>query len=331
MTGRHAAAMFGSAVLVFGLMTVGVVIALRINPLSQTIVTGVVIIDDADPRKQMPIPNAYVTGRIGNSIGSASSDATGFFRLTIPPALHLERGINLSFQSPGYQALAVSAATTDQIFIARLKPRVRSKEEAIHAGPLHTIANVRIRYTVPTESFLDVPTEVQTFEVINTANVPCRSSPPCSPNGQWKAATGGVTLDAGEHNHFNNIRTSCIAGPCPFTRIENEEPQQGGQIVKISALNWADTATFLVEADVVHSQVSDMVRQSFPVIFGQGLSFTLPPRAAGPSIEAELDGQDMFFPLGPALLLSWGTCTLTTNPDHSALYSCELKPDYRFQ
>jgi hypothetical protein len=308
-----------------------VIIALRVNPLSQTIVTGVVIIDDSDARKQMPISGVHVTGRMGKTIGAATSDATGFFRLTIASALHLERGMTLSFQSPDYQPLTMSAATTDQIFIARLKPLARSKAEEVRAGPLHAISNIRIRYTLPMESFFDVGTEVRTFVVANTANVPCQSVPPCSPNGQWKAATGGLTLDAGEHNHFRNVRTSCIAGPCPFTRVESEDQLRGGQILKISALNWADTATFLVEADVARSQVTDMVRQSFPVIFGQGLSFTLPPGAAGPSLEAEFDGQDTFFPLGPELVLTWATCTLTASPDRSTLYSCELKPGYRFQ
>jgi hypothetical protein len=329
MTGRHAAALFGSAVLVFGLVTAGVVIALRVNPLVQTIVTGVVIIDDSDARKQMPIPNVEIAGRAGNRVVVGKSDAAGFFRLTIPSSLRLERGIQLSFQSPEYQPLTISAATTDQIFIARMKPIPRSKEE-VRTAPQHIIANVRIRYTVPTESFLDVGTEVRTFVVVNTANVPCRSVPPCSPNGQWKAAVGSLTLDAGARNHFRNVRTSCIAGPCPFTRIENEDQLQNGQLLRVSALNWADTATFLVEADVVRSQIADMVRQSFPVVFGRGFSFTLPPGAAGPSIETELDRADTFFPLGPSLILSWATCSLTANPDHSTLYSCELKNDYRF-
>ena len=51
----------------------------------------------------------------------------------------------------------------------------------------------------------------------------------------------------------------------------------------------------------------------------------------GPSIEAELDGSYIVFPLGPALKLSWASCTEKQNPDASKLYSCELKPGYRFQ
>jgi hypothetical protein len=103
------------------------------------------------------------------------------------------------------------------------------------------------------------------------------------------------------------------------------------RILQISAITWSDTATFLVEADVVHRLISDLVRRSYPVIFGPALSFTLPASAEGPSIEAEVNGNPVVFPLGPDLYLSWATCSAKTDTDQSKLYSCELKPGYRFQ
>jgi len=41
-------------------------------------------------------------------------------------------------------------------------------------------------------------------------------------------------------------------GPCPFTKIEQETPAQDRRRFNISVLNWSDTVTFLVEAEVVH-------------------------------------------------------------------------------
>jgi hypothetical protein len=76
--------------------------------------------------------------------------------------------------------------------------------------------------------------------------------------------------------------------------------------------------------------VSDVVRESYPVIFGQTLSFSLPATAEGPSIEAEVNGQPIVFPLGPDLFLSWGQCTLEISKEQSKVYRCELKPGYRF-
>jgi hypothetical protein len=61
------------------------------------------------------------------------------------------------------------------------------------------------------------------------------------------------------------------------------------------------------------------------------MTFTLPPEGEGPSIQAEVNGSGIVFPLGPALILSWASCSLHVAPDRSKLYSCVLKPGYRFR
>jgi hypothetical protein len=101
--------------------------------------------------------------------------------------------------------------------------------------------------------------------------------------------------------------------------------------LKVTAEAWSDTATFLVEAEVTHTRVADMVRYSYPVIFGPGMNFILPAGAEGPSIEATLNGDNIVFPLGPALILSWATCTEEVSPEQTRIYRCELKPGYKFQ
>ena len=84
-------------------------------------------------------------------------------------------------------------------------------------------------------------------------------------------------------------------GPCPFTRIEDDHFSQGGRIITVSAWDWSDTATFVLEAEVYRPMVSQMEHWSYPVIFGEGLSFTLPSAAESVSIEADLDGQTIIF------------------------------------
>ena len=38
-------------------------------------------------------------------------------------------------------------------------------------------------------------------------------------------------MDAGERQQFEHVRVSCIAGPCPFTKIETgESPSPGRKI-----------------------------------------------------------------------------------------------------
>ena len=76
---------------------------------------------------------------------------------------------------------------------------------------------------------------------------------------------------------------------------------------------------------------SDAIRQAYPAIYGRSMSFTLPATAEGPSIEADLGGGEIVFPLGPALQLSWAECSLQMAADQTKLYRCELKPGYQFQ
>jgi hypothetical protein len=140
-----------------------------------------------------------------------------------------------------------------------------------------------------------------------------------------------MSLDAGKGNEFRNVRVSCIAGPCPFTRIEHETVSGDGRHLNVAAQDWSDTATFLVEAEVVHPAEIDIVRESYPAIFGRSLSFSLPASAEGPSIEAELNGETIVFPLGPNLSLGWAQCTEGKNKDQITRYRCELRPGYRFQ
>jgi hypothetical protein len=139
-------------------------------------------------------------------------------------------------------------------------------------------------------------------------------------------------MDAGPDHEYRDVRASCIAGPCPFTRIDSSGFSQGGRIITATALDWSDTATFLLEAEVFRTVVDSNVRESYPVKFGQTLNFTLPPTEEGVSILAELDGTPMVFPLGPDLYLSWATCNARTNreAEKSTVYRCELKPGYRF-
>jgi hypothetical protein len=198
--------------------------------------------------------------------------------------------------------------------------------------PEIVVSNIRVRYTINSRTDTNVGSAVRTFQVANTGNVPCNHQAPCSPDGKWKASSASVSLDAGADNTFSNIRASCIAGPCPFTRIDSSGFIHGGRNISVSALNWSDTTTFLMEAEVYHTAISSNVRQLYPVIFGRTVNFTLPPTQEGVSLEAEIDGSPMVFPLGPALNLSWATCTVRTDneKEKTTVYGCELKPGYKF-
>jgi hypothetical protein len=291
---------------------------------------GVVIRKDSDPDKQSPVAGVQVTAISGSAVGTANSDSSGFFSLTLPESFRRRRSVTLRLRRTDYRPLDLNEKI-GQLYVVHMQPlSIPKPAEPDHRPPVF-ISNVRVRYSAKTTTELDVGSAVKTLQVRNTGNVPCNGQNPCSPDGKWKAAIGSTMLDAGSGAEFRNARVSCIAGPCPFTAIENQSPSDGGRIINVVARDWSDTATFLVEAEVVHPMVSDLVRESYPVIFGQAATFSLPESAEGPSIEAEVNGEPIIFPLGPDLFLSWAQCTLRTSEDQNRVYRCELKPGYRFR
>jgi hypothetical protein len=294
---------------------------------------GAVLRQDPDPGKQLPLADVQVTAIMGGTVGDAKSDSSGLFSLKLPKGFRRRQPVTLQFRHSGYRPLDIGEYVSDKLYIARMEPAARSMPQP-HAesdGPPATISNVRIRYSIKTTTEPEVGGAVKTLQVVNTGNVPCHRQYPCSPDGRWKASIGAASLDAGEGNQFRNARVSCIAGPCPFTRIDLEDISDNDRTLNVVARNWSDTTTFLLEAEVVHPMVSDIVRESYPMVFGRALNFSLPAAAEGLSIEADISGDAVIFPLGPDLFLSWAQCTQGLNKDQTRFYRCELRPGYRFR
>jgi hypothetical protein len=299
-------------------------------------IQGAVIRSSQDPPKQQPIAGVTVTASRGVASVSTQSDASGYFRITFPEVIWPGQTVRLSFRQPDFRPLDMNLmmefrSTSRRLIVAPMVPRV-TEVRAVSIAPAQVINNIRIRYTVNTDNEENIGSAVKTFTVVNQGNIPCRRQGPCSPDGNWKAATDSVTLDAGPDNEFRNVRASCIAGPCPFTRIQTHSAAEGGRMVVATAMDWSDTATFLFEAEVFHTSIGSNVRQSYPVIFDRTLSFTLPIDQEGVSIQAEINGTPMVFPLGGSVFLSWANCTVRTNSgsQNSTVYQCELKPGFKF-
>jgi hypothetical protein len=328
MTSRRKIAIYAFVIAALAGALVGVVVAVRkARPIT---INGAVLSQDADPQKQLPIADVQITGTDGSAVGSSKSDSSGFFSLTLRRGLRRRQPLTLHFRHADYQPLDLNEFVADKIYIARMLPIPRkNRVDAGHADV--GIANVRVRYSVKSTAEADIGSAVKTFDVVNTGNVLCKGHHPCSPDGKWKAALASASLDAGEGNQFRNARVSCIAGPCPFAKVEFEDLSRGARRVNVSVRDWSDTTTFLMEAEVVHPMVSDIVRESYPVIFGRALNFSLPSLAEGPSIEAEVNGESIVFPLGPNLFLSWADCHVRVDTDQAKAYRCELKPGYRFR
>ncbi|MGA9566688.1 MAG: carboxypeptidase-like regulatory domain-containing protein [Candidatus Korobacteraceae bacterium] len=318
-------------VVISALVIAGAVISADIQKRRNITLHGAVIRDDTDPGKRVPIADVTIVAITGGLTRQTKSDQTGSFAITLPKGFRSHQLVSLRFDHPDYHPLELDDVISDQLYVAHMVPLNAPPQGTTARSPAQIISNVRVRYVVRSTEAADVGTAVKSFQVINKGDVPCANQLPCSPDKHWKAAIGSLSLDAGEGNQFRNVRVSCIAGPCPFTHVEHKTLSPNERQLTVSVLNWSDTVTYLVEAEVVHPSESDIVRESYPAIFGPSLSFSLPASAEGPSIEAELNGEAMVFPLGPDLGVTWAQCTETTGSDQVASYRCELKPGYRFQ
>jgi hypothetical protein len=299
-------------------------------------IEGAVIQRDADTKKQVPIADVVITASDGVTSATTRSEASGYFKLVLQKGVLSGRPITVSFRHPSYEPLDLEVQTgrletRNALYVAAMIP-IPPKGVVGPRHPEVVVTNIRVRYTLNSRTETNVGSAVKIFQVVNTGNVPCNHEAPCSPDGKWKAASASESLDAGADNAFSNVRASCIAGPCPFTRIDSSGFIHGGRNITVSVLDWSDPTTFLMEAEVYHSAINSNVRQLYPVIFGRTLNFTLPPTQEGVSLEAEIDGSPMVFPLGPALNLSWAICTVRTDTEKekTTVYGCELKPGYRF-
>jgi len=289
---------------------------------------GAVLLQNADPGKEQPI--AGITVSAGDlATEDVKSNSSGLFVLKLRKPIRRGEPVVLSFRDPKYRPLDLNDVVSNKLYVVHLVPL--SSTPAGKNQPEVKVANVRVRYTVRAMTEMNVGSEVKTFEVQNKGNVPCKGQRPCSPDGRWKAAVASATIDAGIGNQLRDARVSCIAGPCPFTKIRDDHISDNGQTYAVAAVNWSETATFLLEAEVFRPMVNQSEHWSYPVIFGYGLSFTLPGDAQSVSIEADVDGQTIIFPLGPSLFLSWAACDETINADKGRVYRCTPKVGYRFQ
>ncbi len=329
MTGNQKAALVVGTFVICGIIA-GVVMTFQPRPVPNVALIGAVLTQDSDPKKQMPVAGADITATVDLASSETRSDPSGYFHVQLPVPESPSQTVTLKFRHAGYHPLQITEPVTDQPYIARMTP-VPAETRVEPGTPVIAISDVRVRYSVKSMTRLSVSSIAQVFEVVNTGGIPCNGHPPCSPDSKWKATIGSATFDAGERNEFQDPRVTCIAGPCPFTRIESISYTEGRRMLKVSARDWSYTTTFLVEAEINRTQISDMVRHSYPVIFGAGMNFTLPATAEGPSIEADENGAPIVFPLGPDLTLSWAACTLKTDADGSKLYHCELNPGYRIK
>lgn len=314
------------AILAAGGIAAGLVETVWVHRAQHIVMEGAVIKLDSDVNKRSPIADVQVSVQ-GSAVPIVTkTNFSGFFKLPLPLGARPGESVELQFRHPDYKPLSVNEVIDNQLYVISMMPVPRPT--AVPSGPLVKISNIRVRYTTAIQTEVNVGSEVTTFEVKNQENVPCGNSKPCSPDGLWKASVGSASLDAGDSNIFENARVSCIAGPCPFTKIIKDQYSGLKRQISVSVLGWAGTTTFLMQGEVFERELSDSVREMYPVIFGNSINFSLPPSAEGQSFEAEVNSVETVFPLGPDPILPWASCNVQVARNQSKSYRCELKAGY---
>jgi len=302
----------------------------RRTKLRPIVIQGAIVKHNTDTKRESPIADVEISAEDGLGLGKVKSDFSGFFRLTLNPQVLPGQSVTLDFQHPDYLPGKLQAVVGDHLYVVELAP-VHGEVEAALNEKAVIVSDGLVRYSINTSSLENIGSGEKTFQVENEGNAPCRGQKPCSPDGKWKASIGSASLDSGDGNVFQNARISCIAGPCPFTKIDSDSFSRPARTISVSVRNWSDTTTFLLQAEVYRSVVSTLIRVSYPVIFGRSMNFTLPADAEGPTLEAEMDGTQIIYPLAPSPVLSWAVCNVRAESKQAKDYRCELKPAYSFK
>jgi hypothetical protein len=316
---------------IFGITAAGVQIRnhWRQSPIDTIQITGTVLRDNKHADEQSPIANASILATGGFFDVEGKSNAAGYFQLNVRLGFRRRDPIRLKFEHADYKPVEIGPITGDRIYVVRMESVVTPPEPAGEERAL-PVRDVRIRYTLLSETKVNIGSVAKRFQVTNAGDLPCAGNRVCSPDGKWKASSGGLTLDAGNGNQFQNVRVTCIAGPCPFTRVAPVDPVQPSRVIHVTALDWSDTTVFLVEAELSRTAVSNATRRLYPTIIGRTMTFALPAGAEGATVEAVLNGEEIIFPLGPQMMLSWATCGVEVAHDKNGIYRCELKSGYAF-
>jgi hypothetical protein len=294
------------------------------------VLAGAVISQDPNPANETPIDDVEVSAADNLAATTVKSNFNGFFAIPLRPGVSRNQSVTLQFRRPDYQPVDLTQLASDNLSVVRMVPLQKGAATPAVRTPI-PVTNVLIRYSTVATDQENIGAGVKTFEVPNVGNVPCKNQPPCSPDGKWKASVVSQSLDAGEGSVFRDARVSCLAGPCPFTRIDNDGFSRGGRVISVTVRNWSDTTTFLIQAEVYRVQINNIVRMEYPIILESSLNFTLPPSADGPTVEAEVNGENIVFPLGPNPILSWANCNVIIDRNQSKIYRCELKNGYEFR
>ena len=194
------AVIWGAAVLVIAIALI-LIIRKRLQK-SGAVIQGAVLMQDADPRRQLPIPGVDVTAEVGDLTVQNKSDASGLFRLTVPRALWRTESADLRFRHPSYQPVYITQPLTDQIYVIRMVA-VAAKAVPQSSAPQATIKDVRVRYATTATTPINVGSIAKTFAqavdwACSASSSSASASRPCRRRSSASFATARTDFDGND-------------------------------------------------------------------------------------------------------------------------------------
>ncbi len=110
-----------SAVVAAALCVLAITLIVRMRHARVTL-AGVVLRQDSDPRKQLPIQDVKITATEGERSVEAQTDASGLFRLNLPNGSWREQPVTLAFVHPDYRPMEIAPRLNGELYVVRMTP-----------------------------------------------------------------------------------------------------------------------------------------------------------------------------------------------------------------
>src|ERR1700757_503956 len=97
------------------ILSIATVVIIQLRHRKPLVLRGAVTVNSSDTRKEVPIADVQVS--VSNDIaqGTAKTDASGFFSITLPPRVRRGHSIVLTFRHPDYLPLDQRDFVGDQL------------------------------------------------------------------------------------------------------------------------------------------------------------------------------------------------------------------------
>ena len=296
-------------------------------------IEGTVILQDDDPTKESPIAGVSVAVEPDDGVSlvdTATSDFSGYFKLRLPPTIVYGDSVTLRLRHPDHQPIDLVVPVAEHLYVMRMSsahPEVQPRP----ARPDIVLSEIIVRYTIESRTALNIGSGARpsTCPIVAMSRAIGSRRVHLMASGRRRTAVCRSTPERA---------TSFAMRACPASLVHARlriSSRMDFRAAARSSRPRSATGRTRPRSRLKPkcSGLRTPIRLSVPTQSSSDTGSTLhwPPPPRGVSIEAEVDGEPIIFPLAPNGILSWATCNVRIQKEQARLYRCELKPGYIFK